>query len=94
MMGLLLLQLTNLIIPASIDAVLASEGLSSSSAIGFIVLGIIVGPVILLTIIGIIEFPRKSRIPELFLGAFILLVSGMVLSFAAIGALLKFVIPQ
>ena len=66
-----------------------------SNKIGFIVLGVIVGPVFLLTLISIIiEFRNKSKIPELFLSAFVLLISAMVAGFAAIGIVLKFVIPQ
>ena len=66
-----------------------------SNKIGFIVLGVIVGPVFLLTLISIIiEFRNKSKIPELFLSAFVLLISAMVAGFAAISIVLKFVIPQ
>lgn len=92
-MGLLLLQLTNLVMPAG-AITQASEGAAASENIGFIVLGIILGPVLLLTIGAIIEFPRKSRIPELFLGSFFLLVSALIAGFAAIGFLLKFIVPQ
>jgi len=66
-----------------------------SDKIGYIVLGVILGPVFLLTLASIIiEFRNKSRIPELFLSAFVLLIGAMVAGFAAIGIVLKFVIPQ
>ena len=94
MIELLLTQLSNLIVPAGITAARASEGDAVSDKIGFIVLGIIIGPVILLTIAAIIESHKKSRIPAFFLGSFVLVVSAIVLSFAVVGILLKFVIPQ
>ena len=94
-MGLLLLQLSNSVIPAGLIANQASAGSILAGDKGFLVLGVILGPVFLLTIASIIiEFRNKSRIPELFLGAFVLLISAMVFGFAAIGIVLKFVIPQ
>ena len=95
MMEFLLLQLTNSVIPAGLIAKQASAGSILSDKIGFIVLGVILGPVFLLTLASIIiEFRNKSRIPELFLSAFVLLIGAMVAGFAAIGIVLKFVIPQ
>ena len=95
MMEFLLLQLTNSVIPAGLIANQASAGSILSDKIGFIVLGVIVGPVLLLTLASIIiEFRNKSRIPELFLSAFFLLIGAMVAGFAAIGIVLKLVIPQ
>ncbi|MEK7354671.1 MAG: hypothetical protein AABZ77_09225 [Chloroflexota bacterium] len=90
------MQLSNSVIPAGLIAHQASTtGSLLSDKIGFIVLGVIVGPVLLLTLASIIiEFRNKSRIPALFLGAFFLLIGAMVAGFAAIGILLKFVIPQ
>jgi len=92
-----LLHVSNLVIPAALTAhqVESTTGSVASDKIGFIVLGIIIGPVFLLTLASIvIEFRNKSRIPELFLSAFVLLVSALVAGFAAIGIALKFVIPQ
>ena len=95
-MEFLLLHVSNLVIPAALAAHQAPITQSVvSDKIGFIVLGIIIGPVFLLTLASIIiEFRNKSRIPELFLGAFVLLVGALVAGFAAIGIALKFVIPQ
>ncbi len=62
--------------------------------IGFIVLAIIVGPVIMLTIAAMFGAPRTFRVPGLFLGSLILLVSAIILSFAASSALLRFIVPQ
>ncbi len=95
-MEFLLLHLSNLVIPAGHVASQASSTTGSiiSDKIGFIVLGVIVGPVILLTIASMIGSPKNSRIPALFMGAFVLLVGALVAGFAAIGIVLKFVIPQ
>ena len=65
-----------------------------SDKIGYIVLGVIVGPVFLLTLASMIGSPMKSKVPALFMSAFVLLISAMVAGFAAIGIVLKFVIPQ
>jgi len=90
-----MLHLMNIVVPAGPIAKQASTGTALSENIGFIVLGVIVGPVLLLTLASIIiEFRNKSRIPELFLSAFFLLIGAMVAGFAAIGIVLKFVIPQ
>ncbi|MFC1988359.1 hypothetical protein ACFLVJ_00785 [Chloroflexota bacterium] len=91
MTSVLLMQFSNLVTRAG---TVAQIGGDSASNLGFIVLGIIVGPVLVLAIVGVIEFPKRSRVPELFLGSFLLLVSALVLSFAAVGALLKFIVPQ
>jgi len=92
-MELLLLQFSNIILPPITR--LATEGNEASRVpIGYIVLAVIVGPVLLLTIAAIIELPKKTRIPELFLGAFVLLISAMVAGFAAISFVLKFFVPQ
>ena len=95
-MEFLILRLSDLVIPTALVA-RQTAGTESivSDKIGFVVLGIIMGPVFLLTLASIIiEFRNKSKIPELFLGAFVLLVGALVFGFAAIGIVLKFVIPQ
>ncbi len=89
----LLFRLSNLTAPASAFATPAADD-PTSGTIGFIVLGIIVGPVIILTIASMLGHPRTFRIPGLFMGALILLIGGMVLSFLAVGILLKFIVPQ
>ncbi len=94
MIEFLLLQLPMLIAPAGALAAQAGEEPAASAPIGFIVLAIIVGPVLLLTIAAVIESPKTSRIPELFIGSVILLVGAIISSFAAVSLLLKFIIPQ
>ena len=82
-MELLLLQFSDIVMRPIVQ--LAAEGNEASKVpIGYIVLAVIVGPVLLLTIAAIIELPKKTKIPELFLGAFVLLISAMVAGFAAI----------
>lgn len=94
MIELLLLQSPKVIAPAGPIAASAGEGTAAAVPIGFIVLAIIVGPVLLLTIAAVIESPKTSRIPELFIGAAVLLVGAIIASFAAVSALLKFIVPQ
>jgi hypothetical protein len=90
------MQLTGVIQPAVFNTLLAEVEKASwiQEHIGYVVLGVILGPVLILTIASVIEFPKKSRIPELFLGSVFLLISGMVAGFAVIGYLLTFVVPQ
>ncbi len=90
----LLLRLPNFITPANAVAAEAVEGLAAPDTIGFIVLAIIVGPVILLTIAAIFGSPRTFRIPGLFIGSIILLLGALISGFAIISALLGFIVPQ
>ncbi len=89
-----LLQLPNLLTHASAGATQISEGPAASDTIGFVVLAIIVGPVILLTIAAMFGTPRTFRVPGLFLGALILLIGAIIAGFAASSMLLKFIVPQ
>jgi len=92
-MEYLLLNISNIILPAAVVA--HNEAVTGSVAadkIGFIVMGIIVGPVFLLTLASMIE-SRNTRIPGLFLGAFVVMVSAVVLGLGAIGFALKFFFP-
>jgi len=91
-MDLLILQMLKLIAPAGYTATQVNT--VPSDNIGFVVIGIIVAPVLLLALIGSFEYPRKSKVPELFLGGFLLIVSTLVISLALISFVLKFVIPQ
>lgn len=75
----------------------AAEGaaeFSGSGTIGFVVLGIIVGPVILIILTAMLGAPRNFKIPGLFVGSIILLIGGLVASLAVIGRLLQFIVPQ
>ncbi len=90
----LLLRLPNLITPANAVAVQAADGSTAPDTIGFIVLAIIVGPVIVLTIASIFGAPRTFRIPGLFVGSIILLLGALISGFAIIGVLLGFIVPQ
>ena len=92
MMDILFL-LSNLITPANAIVAQVAEA-STPIPIGYIVLGVIVAPVVFLTAVSILGKPRTFRIPALFLGAVILLVGGIILSFAALGVILKLIIPQ
>ncbi|MFC2020643.1 hypothetical protein ACFLU1_02480 [Chloroflexota bacterium] len=87
-------QLPSLITPANAIATKVGEGLAGTDTIGFIVLGIIVGPVIVLSIASILEPPRTFRVPALFVGSLIVLVGAIIASFAAVGIVLKFIVPQ
>lgn len=90
----LLFRLTAGIIP--VNALVAQEAaeFSGSGTIGFVVLAIIVGPVILLTLVAMFGAPRNIRVPGLFLGSLILLIGGLIASLAIVGRLLGFVVPQ
>lgn len=69
-------------------------GVTESGTIGFIVLAVILGPVIMLTVAAMFGKPRTFRVPGLFLGALILLIGSIIISFAVSGMLLKFLVPQ
>ena len=90
----LLFWLLNPVLPANAVAVPVTEGVTESGTIGFIVLAVIVGPVIVLTIAAMFGRPRTFRVPGLFLGSLILLIGAIILSFAASSALLMFIVPQ
>ena len=66
----------------------------STIPIGYIVLAVILIPVIVMAIGGVATRPRNFVVPALFTSAVVLLISGMVLGFAVIGFVLKFVVPQ
>jgi len=90
----LLFRLPNLIAPASAVAAPVSERTTAPETIGFVVLAIIVGPVIMLTIAAMFEAPRTFRVPGLFIGALVLLIGAMIAGFAIVSALLRFIVPQ
>ncbi len=90
----LLFWLPNLIIPASAVALQVAEGPTTSGTIGFIVLAIIVGPVILLSIAAIFGSPRTFRVPGLFIGSIVLLLGVLISGFAIISVLLGFIVPR
>ena len=89
----LLFRLPNFITPVSAVATQVTEGSTAPDKIGFIVLAIIVGPVIVLTIAAIFGSPRTFRVPGLFIGSLILLIIAIILSFAVSSVLLGFIIP-
>ena len=90
----LLFWLPNLIIPASAVALQVAEGPTASGTIGFIVLAIIVGPVIMLIVAAMFGTPRTFRVPGLFVGSLILLIGAMIGGFAISSVLLGFIVPQ
>jgi hypothetical protein len=63
-------------------------------AIGYVVLGLIVVPVVVLVASAIFSSPRNTRIPGLFLACVGLLISATILGFAAFGVLLGLVFPK
>ena len=88
-----MMQLTGLL-AANTPVSAAAEGPAQIQNIGYIVLGVILVPVFLLTVAALIEHPKTSKIPELFLSAFVIMISAMVGGFFVIGFLLKFIVPQ
>lgn len=90
----LLFWLLHPVIPANATAAPMTVGVTGSVPIGFIVLAVIVSPVIVLTIAAMFGSPRTFRVPGLFLGSVILLISAIIASFAASSVLLKFIVPQ
>ena len=95
-MEILLMHLSQFILPAAQAAhqVESTTGSVVQDKIGFVVLGIIIGPVALLTAASMIGAPRNSRIPFLFIGALVTLITGMAASLGVIGWALKFIVPQ
>ena len=71
-----------------------AEEFTASGTIGFIVLAIIVGPVIIITIAAMFGRPRTFRVPALFMGSVILLIGATLLGFAISSILLGFIVPQ
>ena len=71
-----------------------AEESTSPEKIGFVVLAIIIGPVIILTLAAVTGKPRTITIPALFLGSVVMFIGAMVIGFAIIGVVLKFIVPQ
>ncbi len=90
----LLFRLSDVITLANTPAAQMTAEPATPIPIGFVVLAVIVGPVIVLTIAAMFGAPRTFRIPGLFLGSLALLVGAIVLAFAAMSALLGFIVPQ
>jgi len=63
-------------------------------AIGYVVIGLIVVPVVVLVMSAILGAPRNTRVPGLFLACVGLLISATIVGFAAFGALLGLVFPK
>ncbi|MBI4284120.1 MAG: hypothetical protein HY663_06605 [Chloroflexi bacterium] len=80
--------------PGIIPANRVAEEFSGSGTIGFVVLAIIVGPVIMLTLAAILGSPRNFRVPGLFLGSVVLLIGSLIGFFVVAGTLLGFVVPR
>ncbi|MBI2829622.1 MAG: hypothetical protein HYX81_00520 [Chloroflexi bacterium] len=91
-MTVLLLSLTNFVVPG-VTAAQSVEESASSVPLGFVVLSIIIAPVIVFALAAMFSHPRQFRVPGLFLGSVVLLIGSMVAGFFIIGSLLKFVIP-
>jgi hypothetical protein len=63
-------------------------------SIGYVVLGLILVPVVVLIASAIFSSPRNTRVPGLFLGSVVLLIGATIVGFAAFGALLGLVFPK
>lgn len=70
------------------------EKAPESGKIGFIVMGVIFGPVIVLAAAAIIRPPRSLRVSGLFLGSLILLIGAILTFFAVSGMVMHFIVPQ
>ncbi|MDZ4246607.1 MAG: hypothetical protein U1D67_05750, partial [Dehalococcoidia bacterium] len=88
----LLARVPETITIAAISAAEVADRQTMGGRIGFVVLAIIVGPVIILTVASMLGHPRTFRIPALFLGSLVIFVSSILLSFAAVSLLLGFVV--
>ncbi len=75
------------------DAESSGAGLPPG-AIGYVVLGLIVVPVVVLVASAIFGSPRNTRVPGLFLACVVLLISATIVGFAAFGSLLGLVFPK
>ncbi len=62
--------------------------------VGYIVLSVVLVPVAVMAICGITTRPKNLVVPAIFTSAVIFLIGGMVVGFAVIGFVLKFVVPQ
>ncbi len=89
-----LFLLPSLITPANAVAAQVAEGFTAPGKIGFVLLAIILGPVIILTIASMFGTPRNFRVPGLFIGSVILLIGAIIVVFAISGMLLRFIVPQ
>jgi hypothetical protein len=62
--------------------------------IGFILMGIITVPVIVLITASIFSKPRTFRVPSLFIGSIIVLFGIVMVVFAIFGSILGLFVPQ
>ena len=90
----LLFRLPTGIMLVNAAAAQEAEEFSGAGTIGFVVLAVIVGPVVMLTLAAMFGAPRNFRVPGLFLGALILLIGALIGGFAIGGRLLGFIVPQ
>jgi hypothetical protein len=89
-----LFQLANLGL-SSRPAQAESTGFSIPSGyLGFVVLGLIGIPVVLLVSSAIFGAPRNMKVPGLFLVCLGVLISATIVGFALVGSLLGFVFPK
>lgn len=61
--------------------------------IGFVLMGIIAVPVIVLIIASVLSPPRTFRVPALFIGSIVVLFGIVMAVFAVFGAILSFFVP-
>ncbi|MBM2824548.1 MAG: hypothetical protein HW402_212 [Dehalococcoidales bacterium] len=93
-MNTLVARLPELVAPLAMVTTPVTAWLNTPANIGFIVLAIIVGPVLIITLTAMLEQSAVSRLPRLFASSVVLLIGATIAGFAMVGVVLKFVIPQ
>ncbi len=93
-MNALVDRLPEIMAPLAMVTTPLTAWLQTPANIGFIVLAIILGPVVIITLTAMLEQSAVSRLPRLFASSVVLLVGATIGGFAMVGVLLKFVIPQ
>lgn len=93
MIGVLLRVANSGVVSRATEA--ESTGFSIPAAyIGYVVLGLIITPVVVLVASAVFSHPRNMKVPGLFLVCLGVLISATVVGFALIGSLLGFVFPK
>lgn len=60
--------------------------------IGFLIITLVVVPVAAVILAFILDKPRKSRVPGVFLGSVVVLLGGMIVLMALLGTALSFIV--
>ncbi len=62
--------------------------------IGYIVMGLIIGPLAVLMLASVFEAPRTGKIALQFTAVFLGLITAMILGFVLIGIVMGFIVPK